>query len=249
MVTLVKNFYRDLFRPLMTLAVALSVALFVTACSTVSLQPHSKPSPTAPASQAPQTAPGASAPTSLTPIPGTEQKITTAPLPNSINAEDLEKIDAVLNLTRDLLLLAPDVARVSWNNKVNVDELSEDPAQLKNISQAAALYKADTTFITEYFQGLIKADRYVQSELHKQWRAQGVPATMTLTRTQTQLQNVSAELLPKLLAALAALPPVLEKKGAANSVRHRALEFLPNRSALSEATREMAIAPLLKRGR
>ena len=236
-----KNFGGGLSKPSAALSLGwllfLSLPLLLTACATAPFSSHPTPAPVA--NSAKNSAPNSSSNANVTP----------AALPASIKPQDLEKIDAALNLTRDLLLLAPDVARVSWNQKIDLGDPSEDQARLKNISQAAALYKADTAFMTEYFQTLIKADHYVQTELHKQWRAQGVPPTMTLTRTPAQLQNASAELLPKLLAALAALPPVLEKTGAANSVRSRALELLPNRSALSEATREMAIAPLLKRAR
>lgn len=160
---------------------------------------------------------------------------------------DMNKINMVLTLTRELLLLAPDVARVSWNNKSVLQDRANDMKRLQALEQAAARYKTDPVLVRDYFQGLIEADRYVQTELHKQWRAQGVPATITLTRTAAQLQAASEDLTPKLLAALAQVLPVLSKPGATAQIQMRALEILPKRSALSEPTRELALAPLLAR--
>jgi hypothetical protein len=70
---------------------------------------------------------------------------------------------------------------------------------------------------------------------------------MTLTRTPAQLQAAATELTPRLLAALSQMPAVLKKKGAATQIQLRALDIMPNRSALSEPTRNIAIAPLLSR--
>ncbi|MFN7537025.1 MAG: hypothetical protein ACK5QN_04955, partial [Burkholderiales bacterium] len=119
--------------------------------------------------------------------------------------------------------------------------------QLKALEQAAVRYQADLELVRAFFRGLIEADRFVQTELHKQWRNQGVPPTMTLTRTPTQLQAAATELTPRLLAALSQMPAVLKKKGAAAQIQLRALDIMPNRSALSEPTRNIAIAPLLSR--
>jgi chorismate mutase len=166
---------------------------------------------------------------------------------DSIGEADIVKINTLLTLTRELLLLAADVARVNWNNKAALDNKAQDAQQLKALEQAALRYQADVELVRDYFQGLIEADRFVQTELHKQWRSQGAPRTMTLTRTPAQLQATASEIKPKLLAALSQMPAVLKKKGAATQIQVRALEIFPNRSALSEPTRNMAIAPLLSR--
>lgn len=169
------------------------------------------------------------------------------PLAADINAADIEKIDAVLSATRELLLLAPDVARVSWNEKNSPADRSGDEARLQSIQNAAKNYDIEPSFLRDYFQALIEADRYVQVELHRQWRAQRVPPTMTLTRTKVQLQAASAKISPQLLTALTHVLPALKKTGAAAALRSRALEFMPNRSALSEPTRNIVMAPLLSR--
>jgi chorismate mutase len=173
--------------------------------------------------------------------------VVSATVPASIEEADIAKINTVLSLTRELLLLAPDVARVNWNNKVSPENKTQEAQQLKSLEQAAVRYQTDVELVRAYFQALIEADRFVQTELHKQWRSQGVPPIMTLTRTPAQLQAAATEIRPKLLAALSQMPDVLKKKGAAAQIQARALEILPNRSALSEPTRNIAIAPLLSR--
>jgi chorismate mutase len=168
-------------------------------------------------------------------------------LVESIAEPDIEKINTVLTLTRELLLLAPDVARVNWKNKASPENKSRDESQLRAIEQAAIRYQTDPELVRDYFQGLIEADRYVQTELHKQWRSQGIPLNITLTRTPAQLKRAASELNPQLLAALSHLPAVLRKKGTAMQIQARALEIFPNRSALSEPIRNIVIAPLLSR--
>jgi chorismate mutase len=165
----------------------------------------------------------------------------------SIEEADIEKINTVLTLTRELLLLAPDVARVNWKNKASPENKSSDESQLRAIEQAAVRYQTDPELIRDYFQGLIEADRYVQTELHKQWRTQGMTLNITLTRTPAQLKSAATELNPQLLAALSHLSAVLRKKGAATQIQIRALEIFPNRSALSEPIRNIVIASLLRR--
>ena len=177
----------------------------------------------------------------------TGKPVATVVVIESIEEADIAKINTLLALTRELLLLAPDVARVNWNNKVSPENKLRDEQQLKALEQAAVRYQADLELVRAFFRGLIEADRFVQTELHKQWRNQGVPPTMTLTRTPTQLQAAATELTPRLLAALSQMPAVLKKKGAAAQIQLRALDIMPNRSALSEPTRNIAIAPLLSR--
>jgi hypothetical protein len=101
--------------------------------------------------------------------------------------------------------------------------------------------------LRDYFQALMEADRYVHTALHQQWRTQGVPPTMTLTRTKKQLQAASEKIMPQLLTALAQVQPMLDKAGAATVLRSRALVWMPDRSALSEPTRNIVMAPLLER--
>lgn len=172
---------------------------------------------------------------------------TGAPITLGIAPEDTARIDALLTQTRDLLLLAPDVARIQWNAKRLADNRKSDAAIVDHAAGEAARYKADPGLFRDYFQALVEASRYVRTELTKQWKAAHAPATMTLTRSVAQVQSASDTITPALMQALADAAPVLKIPGARNVVETRAREIMPTKSALSDPTRAMAIRPLLER--
>lgn len=162
--------------------------------------------------------------------------------------DNLAKIDAVLDPMRELLRLAPDVARVKWNEKRPVANRATDTALVEAAAQQAPRYGGDPALYRAVFRALVEASNYAQGELIKQWADQKRPPTQTLTRTPVQIQAVSDEVSPRLLKALAEVTPVLALPGARAAIEARAKEFMPSSSsALAEPTRNMAIAPLLAR--
>lgn len=171
---------------------------------------------------------------------------TPAPLP-SLPAEQIARIDALLLQTRELLLLAPDVARIKWNAKIPVVNKAAEAELVNGAALQAPRYKADPRLFKDFFQAQVDASRFVQTELHRQWREQNVPPVLTLTRSAAQIQVASDTVTPKLMAALAAIGPTLAMPGAKSTIEMRANELLPTRSSLSDPTRRISIAPLLAR--
>ncbi|CAN5153189.1 hypothetical protein BH10PSE17_BH10PSE17_12190 [soil metagenome] len=167
---------------------------------------------------------------------------TAAPIPTRQAAA----LDALLINTRDLLLLAPDVARIRWNAKQTDLGSDGDQRVIDEAVAQAAQYKADPALFRDYMQAQFAASRYVQNALFKQWRDAGV-GQLTLTRTPAQIQTASDSLSPQMLSTLAAAAPVLKTPGIRAFIESRAQELLPTRSALSDPTRALAIKPLLDR--
>ena len=169
------------------------------------------------------------------------------PITMGVGAEDVARLDALLAQTRELLLLAPDVARVKWNARQAVANPRAEGAMIEAATRQAAKYKADSGLFHDYFSAQVEASKYVQSQMIDQWRAAKAPKTLTLTRSPAQIQAASDAVTPKVMQALADAAPVLKIPGARGVLETRAKEIMPTKSALSDPTRAIAIRPLLER--
>ncbi|CAN5449420.1 hypothetical protein BH09PSE6_BH09PSE6_22660 [soil metagenome] len=221
------------------LTAMVAVPLVLSGCSGIPVSGAA--GPRAPAGD--PTAPPAPTGTPTAQLDGSGEGTPAAP---PIATRQAAALDTLLINTRDLLLLAPDVARIRWNAK-QTDLGTEGDQRIADEAVAqAAQYKADPTLFRDYLQAQSAASRYVQNALFKQWRDAGV-GQLTLTRTPAQVQAASDSLSPQLLASLAAAAPVLKTPGIRPLIESRAQELLPTRSALSDPTRALAIRPLLDR--
>lgn len=169
-------------------------------------------------------------------------------LPATVGLTDTQQaaIDRLLTATRDLALLSLDVARIKWNAKQPVDNPRAETNLLQGVGAEAKRLHADPALFRDYFQAQIDASKFVQFELFRQWREAKVPM-VTLTQSPAQVQAASDQHTATLLSALADVAPSLKAAGARSYIENRARELLPTRSALSDPTREIAIAPLLAR--
>lgn len=170
----------------------------------------------------------------------------TTPVQAGLTESQQGAIDRLLTATRDLALLSLDVARIKWNAKQPVDNSRAEASLLQGVAAEAKRLQSDPSLFREYFQAQIDASKFVQFELFRQWREAKVPS-VTLTQTPAQVQAASDTHTAALLAALAEVGPSLKAMGARPYIETRARELLPTRSALSDPTREIAIAPLLAR--
>ncbi|WP_028310257.1 hypothetical protein [Derxia gummosa] len=235
-----------------TSPLACLTAIALAACTATNIPGHSGSAP-APTPSTPAPGAAASAPAATTPAPPAAAAGTTParPLPPApITADQLAKLDNLLLLTRDLLNLAPDVARIRWNaaqGKPVAPGADIDAARGDAAARLARDFNADPDLVRDYFRAQSEASRYVQSALWAQWTRAGTPPTMTLIRGDAQVQAVSDRITPKLMRALADAAPALRAIGAKNAIAAHAKDKLPTRSALSDPTRAIAIRPLLDR--
>lgn len=186
-------------------------------------------------------------PSSVTPAPPTATSSTGQPITMGVGAEDIARLDVLLTQTRELLLLAPDVARIKWDTRQPVDNRRAEAAIVDNAAREATKYKSDPGLFRDYFSAQVNASKYVQTQLIEQWRAAKAPKAMTLTRSVAQVQTASDTITPKVMQALADAAPVLKIPGARAVLETRAKEIMPTKSALSDPTRAIAIQPLLER--
>lgn len=193
------------------------------------------------------TTPGGDAPSNVLAAPPTASSSTGQPITMGVGAEDIARLDTLLAQTRELALLAPDVARVKWNTRQPVANARAENAMVAAAAREAAKYKADPGLFRDFFSAQIEAAKFVQTKMIEQWREAKAPKTMTLTRSPAQIQAASDAITPKLMQALADAAPVLKIPGARAVLETRAKEILPTKSALSDPTREIAIRPLLER--
>jgi chorismate mutase len=171
----------------------------------------------------------------------------TAPVPPArITASQGAHIDALLTQTRELLLLAPDVARIRWNAKQMPEDAAAEQAIVNAAVAQATQLNSDPELFRAFFKAQLEASKFVQSEMHKQWREARL-GNITLMRTPAQVQAASDDITPRLLQALAKAAPALKAIGVRSLIETRAAEIMPTRSALSDPTRAIAIRPLLER--
>lgn len=207
------------------LAPCLAALALLTGCVTITVPPGTAPG-----------SPGAPAPTA----PGLPPPAPSVPAPPQFSAADKESVTKLLTTLRDLVNTAPDLARVRWAAKQGAVDPLLDKKLMDLALQLAPLHKAPPDGARNLMQAQVNALNYAKQSLFDTW--QSTPTTLPV---RPGAEARAEGLIGDLVKQYANVQTALTLPGARSFIEAKALELLPERSALSTPIRRMVTAPLL----
>jgi|UPI00067455EC chorismate mutase len=84
------------------------------------------------------------------------------------------RLEKLLRLINQLLLIAHDVARWKWNKKQAIQDKRGEQELLTKLSQQATKYGLEADTLTNFFQAQITASKLIQTADFQQWEQQGI---------------------------------------------------------------------------
>jgi hypothetical protein len=179
------------------------------------------------------------------PPPPAPMPVEVAPPPRPVlAAQDEEKLHELVLAMKDLLNLAPDLARARWARKQAAEDKEQDRRWLAIAAQLAKAQSLPVERVEAFVQAQIDAANFARRGMFAQW--QTTPSTLPLkVGADGAAEAAIAVLVKRYGVALS----VLRRPGSRATLEALALAELPNRTALSEPTRKLAMAPLLDMAR
>lgn len=159
------------------------------------------------------------------------------------SAADTAAVDRLLGLIGQRLDVAPDVARVKWNTKAPIEDLSREKDIIDGVARRAGEYGLDPAIAGRFFQGQIEASKTVQNRLHAEWTAATHPPFSEVADLERDIRPVLDRLTPLLMRGLADAVPVIQQPGGRQLLNARAQALL-SRSPGGETAVQQAVAPL-----
>ena len=152
-------------------------------------------------------------------------------------------VDGLLTLMRERLDVMSDVALSKWQSRAPIADPAREAALLDAVSRRAGEFRLDPACVRVVFRAQIEAAKLVQASRFRRWRT-SPPTGLKAPDLATDLRPRIDRLNIRLLDALGRATPRL-KLISADSLRTRATELIRG-DAIDDATREMAIGPLIE---
>jgi chorismate mutase len=163
----------------------------------------------------------------------------------TFSAADTAKVDRLLDLVKERLDVAPEVARTKWNTKAPVEDLPRERQIIDGVAKGAGQYGLDPQVAGAFFQGQIEASKTVQNALHAEWAAKKQPPFEKVADLGKDIRPVLDRLTPAMMRALADALPVLQQSGGRALLEAQVKTVLAKAPGGEAAVRE-AVAPLLR---
>jgi len=163
----------------------------------------------------------------------------------SFTASDTATVDRLLELIKERLDVAPDVARTKWNTKAPIEDLPREQQIIDGVGRRAPDNGLDARVAESFFRAQIEASKIVQNALHADWTAKNQPPFSTVADLGKDIRPVLDRLTPAMMRALADALPVLQRSGGRALLENRTKVILANAPGGESAARE-AIAPLVR---
>jgi chorismate mutase len=158
------------------------------------------------------------------------------------SAADTAAVDRLLGLIGQRLDVAPDVARVKWNTKAPIEDLSREKDIIDGVARRASEYRLDPAIAGRFFQGQIEASKTVQNRLHAEWTAATHPPFTEVADLERDIRPVLDRLTPLMMRGLAGAVPVIQQPGGRQLLNARAQALL-SRSPGGETAVQQAVGP------
>jgi len=152
-------------------------------------------------------------------------------------------VDQLLGLISQRLDVAPAVARVKWNTKAPIEDLTREQEVIDGAARRAGGYGLDPSVAGRFFRGQIEASKTVQNRLHAEWTASKQPPFTDVADLDRDIRPVLDRLTPQLLRALGDAMPAIQKQGGRHLLDTR-VEALRQGSPAGEGAFGEAVAPV-----
>lgn len=166
----------------------------------------------------------------------------------SFTAADTATVDRLLELIKERLDVAPEVARIKWNTKAPIEDLPREEQVIEGVAKRAAEYGLDPQTARIFFRAQIEASKALQTTLHADWTARGQAPFAKVGDLGEDIRPVLDQLTPTTIGALADALPVLQQPGGRQLLEAQSKAILAKTPGGDAAVRE-AVAPLLKLSR
>jgi chorismate mutase len=153
----------------------------------------------------------------------------------------MDPLMTLIGLMRQRLDLMVDVARSKWNSGSSVEDLARERSLADNVAELAPRYGLNPQIAGTFFRAQIEAAKLVESALIARWTLAHTGAFAEAADQLTAIRPKIDRLTAELLAALAAVAPVLKRDDAERIVE---AGRLPDEVMTLAMTR--ALQPLLE---
>jgi chorismate mutase len=152
-------------------------------------------------------------------------------------------VDRLLDLIRERLLLAHDVARYKWNHKAPISDPGREKQLLQKMVQQASAKQLDESFTRTFFEAQIEASKLLQQANFDEWKASG-QGLFSEVKDLKDMRVEIDELNTVLIESLAELFNELREPATRELISKRAAVILIG-AGIDERVRAVAIKPLL----
>lgn len=168
---------------------------------------------------------------------------TSASVPALANFPDTEEaqLKNLILAMRDLLNLSSDIARTQFARRLPSHNTTQDERWMKIALQLGNLQRLPEQTTRTFMQGQIEAVNFAKRGLFALWEKE--PSKLAL---KPQIDTIAENQIGELIQSFARAQSALKMKGARAAIEAIALMEMPNRTALSEPARKLAIGPLLQ---
>src|SRR6185436_20746631 len=77
--------------------------------------------------------------------------------------DETARVDRLLHLIKERLVVAPEVARTKWNTKAPIEDLPRERQIIDGVAKRAGEYGLDPEVAASFFRGQIEASKVAQN--------------------------------------------------------------------------------------
>ncbi|MBD2471518.1 gamma subclass chorismate mutase AroQ [Nostoc sp. FACHB-145] len=166
--------------------------------------------------------------------------------PQSItSAEQQLRVDKLLKLIQQRLLIAHDVARWKWNHKRPIEDRKREQELLLKVRQQATIYSLDPNMVATFFQAQIEAGKLIQAVDFQTWKKQGIKSFPHVPDLNQILRPSLGKLNTEFLFALTELTQFLGCSQIQELIKSRSQVIIQG-DGIVKQVQSIAISPLLQ---
>lgn len=154
------------------------------------------------------------------------------------------KVDKLLQLIQQRLLIAHDVARWKWNHKRPIEDRQREQQLLDKLQKQAIDYGLQPDAVSAFFAAQITAGKLIQTADFQIWQRQGVKSFTNVPDLNQNLRPLLDKLNTDFLAVLTDMNAVLSCSLVQELIKSRA-QIIIRGDGINPTVRRTAIAPLL----
>ena len=155
-----------------------------------------------------------------------------------------QKVDKLLQLIQQRLLVAHDVARWKWNHKRPIEDRQREQELIDQLRKQAIDYNLQPDAVSTFFAAQIAAGKLIQTTDFQNWQRQGVKSFTSVPDLNQKLRPFLDKLNTEFLTVLTDINPVLSCSQVQKLIESRA-QIIIRGDGINPTVRRTAIAPLL----
>ncbi|MBD2520387.1 gamma subclass chorismate mutase AroQ [Nostoc sp. FACHB-973] len=165
--------------------------------------------------------------------------------PGITSADQQLRVDKLLKLIQQRLLIAHDVARWKWNHKRPIEDRKREQELLLKARQQATIYSLDPDMVAAFFQAQIEAGKLIQAVDFQTWQKQGIKSFPHVPDLNQILRPSLDKLNTEFLFALTELTQFLGCPQIQELIKSRSQVIIQGDGIVKQA-QSIAISPLLQ---